>query len=96
MDRFLLNLNYPCKLQNDFLKELELAQQRRNDMKYRKILDQMDRMESMRNDQGMDSQTKRMKLEQEIKQMNQKQRALIAQDGACCAICGVGDYEDDD
>jgi len=39
MDKFLLNINYPCKLQNDFLKELELAQQRRNDMKYRLILD---------------------------------------------------------
>ena len=25
MDKFLLNLNYPCKLQNDFLKALELA-----------------------------------------------------------------------
>ena len=96
MDKFLLNLNYPCKLQNDFLKELELAQQRRNDMKYRKILDQMDRMESMMNEQGPENQSKRIKLEQEIKPMNLKQRALIAQDDACCAICGVGDYEDDD
>ena len=24
------------------------------------------------------------------------QRAQIAQEDACCAICGVGDYEDDD
>jgi hypothetical protein len=26
MNHFLLNINYPCKLQTDFLKELELSQ----------------------------------------------------------------------
>jgi hypothetical protein len=36
---FLLNINYPCKLQIDFLIELERSQQRRNDLKYRKIMD---------------------------------------------------------
>ena len=25
MNHFLLNINYPCKLQTDFLKELELS-----------------------------------------------------------------------
>ena len=47
-------------------------------------------------EQGTENESKRMELEKEIKQMNLKQRALIAQDDACCAICGVGDYEDDD
>ena len=38
---YLLNINYPCKLQTDFLKELELSQQRRNEVRYRKIMDQL-------------------------------------------------------
>ena len=38
-NEFLMNINYPCKLQTDFLKMIELSQQRRNDQKYRKILD---------------------------------------------------------
>lgn len=77
LNKFLLNLNYPCKLQTDFLKELELAQQRRNDMKYRKILDQMDKVESMIDKLGDDA-AKRKELEDSIKKENQMQRALIA------------------
>jgi hypothetical protein len=37
-NQFMLNLNYPSKLQNDYLKELALAQQRRNDQRYKKIM----------------------------------------------------------
>ena len=33
-NQFLLNINYPSKLQTDFLKELELGQQLRNDKRY--------------------------------------------------------------
>jgi hypothetical protein len=47
INHFLMNINYPCKLQTDFLKELELSQQKRNDQKYRKILDHMDKLENI-------------------------------------------------
>lgn len=40
-----MNINYPSKLQYEFLKELELAQQRRNDKRYQKILEQMKQIE---------------------------------------------------
>ena len=40
-NQFMLNLNYPSKLQNDYLKELALAQQRRNDQRYKKIMQKM-------------------------------------------------------
>ena len=29
-------------------------------------------------------------------QIGSNQRAQLAQEDACCAICGIGDYEDDD
>lgn len=48
MNRYLLNINYPCKLQTECLKQMELLQQRRNDQKYRKILDQMDKLEQIK------------------------------------------------
>lgn len=42
-----MNMNYPCKLQTDFLKELELSQQSRNDQKYKKILDHMGEIDTI-------------------------------------------------
>ena len=92
---FLLNINYPCKLQVDFLKELELSQQRRNELRYRKIMDQMDQLD-MVEVQDASHIAKREELERDIKNLTLKQRVQIAQDDACCAICGSGDYEDDD
>jgi hypothetical protein len=47
ISQFLMNINYPCKLQTDFLKELELSQQKRNEQRYRKILDHMDKIDNI-------------------------------------------------
>lgn len=85
MNKFLLNINYPCKLQTDFLKELELSQQRKNDQRYREILEQMEANESM---------PKERHGVQTVVDFNKK--AQIAQEEACCDICKSGDYEDDD
>jgi hypothetical protein len=72
ISRFMININYPSKLQNDFLKELELSQQRRNDMRYRRIMDQMDKIEEAKG--SINSHAQRVKLQQEIEN-SLKQRA---------------------
>ena len=41
-------------------------------------------------------QLKRKELENGIQKLSIQQRAQIAEEDACCAICGVGDYEDHD
>ena len=64
-NEFLLNLNYPCKLQTDFLKAVELSQQRRNDQKYKKILEQMDAMEAIKESADCDDK-KRQEIQQQI------------------------------
>lgn len=93
-NKFLLNINYPSKLQFDFLKELELSQQRRNEARYRRIMDQMDKIDENKA-KGL-NEAKRDEMVKEIKELSLKQRAQIASEDACCAICGNGDYEDDD
>ena len=32
----------------------------------------------------------------QIQQLSMQKRAQLAQEDACCAICSIGDYEDDD
>jgi hypothetical protein len=100
MNKFILNINYPCKLQNDCLKEMELLQQRRNDQKYRKILDQMDQLEQIKQQAQQGDPQAREELKKKEKELglktNNQQRSQITQEDALCAICGIGDYEDDD
>ena len=59
-------------------------------------MDQMDKMDQAVADGQKIDEAKRQELENDIKNISQDQRAQIAQDDACCAICGSGDYEDHD
>ena len=95
LSKFLLNINYPSKLQYEFLKELELAQQRRNDKRYQKILEQMKQIERrMETQDGQETVESRQWFDEQLKQFHQKQSILV-QDDACCAICNNGDYDED-
>ena len=57
-------------------------------------MDQMDKIDENKA-KGV-NQAKRDAMVKEIKQLSLKQRAQIASEDACCAICCNGDYEDDD
>ena len=75
MNQYLLNINYATKLQTDFLKELELSQQRRNDQQYRKILDKMEIMDTMlekiqKDGDSAEVQLKRRELENGIQKLS--------------------------
>ena len=60
-------------------------------------MDQMDQLDMVEEaDQDASHIAKREELERDIKNLTLKQRVQLAQDDACCAICGSGDYEDDD
>jgi hypothetical protein len=41
-NEILLNVGYPSKQEKEFLKHIEQVQQKKNDMKYRKILKQLE------------------------------------------------------
>ena len=81
----LLDINFPSRAEKEFLRQLELWQQDKNDVNYKNILKQL-------------QQSNDLTLQDDVRylQLSAHKRGLAVQEDAQCAICNNGDYEDED
>lgn len=87
-NEILLNVGLPTKLEKDFLRHIEQVQQKKSDLKYRKILKNMEqKKEGTRGGEGKEAIT-------DHHAKGKRQQAN--QEDAQCAICNNGDYEEED
>jgi hypothetical protein len=85
-NEILLNVGLPTKLEKDFLRHIEQVQQKKSDLKYRKILKNLELRKDL-SGVGKEAQTDHH---------SKGKRHQANQDDAQCAICNNGDYEDED